>query len=293
MADPKSEATQMVSDFGARSSSSVWPHLSRVNVASGLAARVQKPDLIDQSNTWLCGVAAFVRSWAENDPVAYARFGVNLFEYGQGWIRRTTPAAGSPAATADRLITASAGLRRDPELPHHKNGPYMNPADWIVLATIRENLNLVFGYTAAEGIWHIKAWNFPGDVIGGFKAAGYTTITDQTHVRGADLHNGIVAGEYASTGWQVVLNIHSNMIGGAVGVQGKLPLPIFPIRAPNHFVRLVSAVLRHPNGEHLWPFNVWNYGKEQAVPESPTADGKGLLIKSFEANYYGFVAAKY
>jgi hypothetical protein len=300
MADPKSDALDVVSDFGNRSSGSVWPNLSRFDVATGLAERVQQPDKIDQKDTWLCGVAAFVRSWAENDPVAYARFGVSMFENGEGWIRRTERPSGlAPKATADRLVRASMDLRRDPNLPRSSSGALMNPADWIVLAPIRENLNLVFGYTAGEGIMHIKAWNFPWEVINCLKAAGYTTITDQTHPSGADLHNAIVASEYVSKGWQVILNIHYNMLGANAGVQGRDtfaigPINLLPIRAPNHFVRLVTEIRRHPaNGEFLAPFTVWNYGNNQPVPFPENPDGKGLWIKAFEANYYGFVAAKY
>src|SRR5438270_8745429 len=76
----RDDALNLVTQFEARSDSSIWIHIARSGVATDLRSRVGNPNLIDSSLVNLCGPAAFFRNLAIDDPVAYVRAGISLYE---------------------------------------------------------------------------------------------------------------------------------------------------------------------------------------------------------------------
>ena len=140
-----------------------WRWLSRQEIADQLDERIDNPSKINQGNTNLCGMAAFVRHWAADDPVAYVQFAINLHEKG---------AARLGNGAVQRNISPSPILRAD----HPPSAPQ---ADWLVLASIRDNFNewLPYRSTNAKEISstdeQLAATNFAEDVRLGLVTAGY------------------------------------------------------------------------------------------------------------------------
>src|SRR5215217_8218539 len=152
--DPRIQAQQLIAAFKARGAQSsrsniycakdgIWLHVCRNKVADGLQDRVLNPNLIAQTTTNMCGIAAFVRQWAEDDPVGYAWLGITLYENGTGRIGRGN--------LTGKEVFPSYDLKNSPLPQYQSNGHWfeMNHADWIVLASIREAFNGLFTrYTA-------------------------------------------------------------------------------------------------------------------------------------------------
>jgi len=161
-------ARQIVAQFRARGAQptdanscvkgGTWLHLCRNKVADGLHDRVFAPHHLNQFNTNICGVAAFVRQWIKDDPIGFVWLGISLFENGHGVLGR--------GKYHGKEIKPSAELRNStiPNSPIKDKPGFaieMNHGDWIVMASIREAFNGVFNYSADEGPFAIKAWNFP------------------------------------------------------------------------------------------------------------------------------------
>ena len=76
------DAKDLVNNFAARTGTGVWLHIDRADLAQGLRARIDNPDLINQGQASLCGPADFFHDLAIDDPVTYARAAIELYETG-------------------------------------------------------------------------------------------------------------------------------------------------------------------------------------------------------------------
>src|SRR5262245_7636996 len=218
--DPKAHALKLIAEFKARGAQAtgtntcakdgIWLNICRNKVADGLETRIYFPDKLNQMSTNICGVAAFVRQWIKDDPVGFAWLGISLYEKAHGYIGR--------GKFHGKEIMPSKELRNSP-IPYQtiENKPgfgiEMNHADWIVMASIREAWNTGFEYSAGEGIFAIRAWNFPSEVVATFKAAGYVNVVEDTAVlenKGVD--NLIEASRKFQNKWRVVLLINARML---------------------------------------------------------------------------------
>lgn len=291
--DPKAHALRLIAEFKARGAQAtqankcakdgIWLNICRNKVADGLENRIYFPNNINQMNTNICGVASFVRQWIKDDPVGFAWLGISLYENGCGYIGR--------GKYHGKDIRPSKELKNSPvpatPLENHPGyGVEMNHADWIVMASIREAFNSVFDYSADEGIFAIKAWNFPSEVVATFKAAGYVNVvndTDWAEAKGWD--NLVEASNKFQNNWRVVLLINSRMLS-----DDKLGTEAF-IATSDHWVGLQSAINVTLVGSEyrVSPFKVFTWGKEKKVPEKLANVPLELLLK----NYYGYIAAKY
>jgi hypothetical protein len=289
--DPKAHALKLISEFKARgpqatkasdcSKGNIWLNLCRNKVADGLENRIYFPNNLSQLNTNVCGVAAFVRQWIKDDPVGYAWLGISLFENGNGYVGR--------GKYHGKDLRPSKELKSS-RVPERKNKDNtiteMNHADWIVMASIREAFNDVFDYSANEGIFAIRAWNFPSEVVATFKAAGYSNIVDDTDWGNTQ---GIVSLQEASRKfqdkWRVVLLINTRMLDDAkLDTQAAFP-------TSDHWIGLQSAIPVTLAGSEyrVSKFKVFTWGKERMVPEKLTS----VSLEAFLKNYYGYIAAKY
>ena len=291
--DPKAHALKLIAEFKARGAQAtatnncakdgIWLNVCRNKVADGLENRIYFPDKLNQMSTNICGVAAFVRQWIKDDPIGFAWLGISLYEKAHGYLGR--------GKYHGKEIMPSKELRNS-TIPYQtiENKPgfgiEMNHADWIVMASIREAFNDVFSYSADEGPFAIKAWNFPSEVVATFKAAGYVNVVDDTAVlenKGWD--SLIEASRKYQNKWRVVLLINARMLDdNKIDTQAVIP-------TSDHWVGLQSAIPVTLAGSEyrVSQFKVFTWGKEKKVPEGSPSVSLEALLK----NYYGYIAAKY
>ena len=280
--DPRITAQKLVDQFKARGGGDgIWLNVKRDQLADGLHDRVLMPHHINQNQTNVCPIASFVYEWIQDDPVGYAQLGISLFETGEGRIGR--------GRMIGKVIKPSNDLKRsripfvDPKSVIKKE---MNHADWLILASVRESLNVALPYTADnEGklFGFIGGVNYNGDVAQAFKLAGYTNIVDKTHLAGAGYENLMEASDKLELGYRVVLYIESRILKDAEMDDSS--------KGGKHAVVLKSPILVNVIGsdQGVFPFKVYTWGEIKQVPQNlPTVPLKTLL-----KNYYGFVAAKY
>ena len=310
----KSWALELIDRFSDRTSGDgIWMNLRRRDVAEGLRARVDNPDEIDQLSTNTCGVASFVRNWAIDDPVGYAWLGIQLYETGRGRID-------NPRSKSVKIISSHEALRKHP-LPHDSQGRPMNPADWIILASVRHSFNSVMQYPDPVFGEAISAINFPGDVVGMFRAAGYQKIVDGTNwLSSRGYENATKAGELCDAGWRVVFLINSRLLDDAGASSTAL------ITSSDHWVVLVnpeklpsspsssssgsyftdadelSSAMGAVDINYFWRrnapvevdrigvrFRCYTWGSVRRVPQN----GGYFPWRVFQQHYFGYVAALY
>jgi hypothetical protein len=278
--DANAWAHELINQFASRVGESVWLNVrDRGLVAAGLHARVDNPDTIDQGATNVCGIVGFMRNWAKDDPVDFAWLGIQLYETGRGRVGR--------GQFCGKVVAPS------PELKNHSVPQGMDPADWITLASTREAFNSVFKYPDPFIGETLSAINFPSDVVAGFKAAGYTHVTDRTSWnKSVGYDNANDASDKFLQDYRVVLLINARLLNDDTArTQAVVP-------TSDHWVGLCSEI-----GMNLWwhrdapveadrvgvRLKVNSWGKPVSVPNN----GDYLPLKTFVNHYYGFVAAKF
>jgi hypothetical protein len=295
--DPKTHALRLIKEFKARGAQpsptnpcakdGIWLNVCRNKVADGLENRIYFPNNLNQLSTNICGVAAFVRQWIIDDPVGFAWLGISLYETGCGYLGRGKY-HGKVIRPSKELLNSTipnTPIKNRPGILLEKSLE-MNHADWIVMASIREEFNSIFDYSADEGIFAIKAWNFPSEVIATFKAAGYVNVVDDTSwSKTKGWENLIEASNKFQNKWRVVLLINARMLDDkTINTQAF-------IDTSDHWVGLQSAIhLTLVGSEHrIAQFKVFTWGKEKKVPAASSDVPLNALLK----NYYGYIAAKY
>jgi hypothetical protein len=271
---PVLRAQQAVDAFARRAGASTyWRYLNRLAVARDVRTRLENPNSFAQGNTFLCGIATFVRVWATDNPVGYAQLAIDLFEKGKGQIVGHARYGGKDIAPSDALLASPVG-----------GG--VPDGDWIVLASIREAFNSVFDYGADEGIFRIKAWNMPSDVGREFRAAGYTNIVEKAGLTKGGIQSLEEASDLYDDGWRVILLVHSDIISSPVPLTGGRFL-----RTSNHWIGLNSAIDINRFGPEwtIKPFDVYSWNGPYKVPKW----GKPVPMGVFNQYYFGYVAGLY
>jgi hypothetical protein len=262
-------ARRIIADFRT-GSRRAFIHLDRAKVADGLDARLADPNSFNQGGTWLCGIATFVRVWAFDHPVEYVKLATDLFEKGEGRLEGHVKYAAKPIKPTDALKACPPR-------------PDMQQADWIVLASIREAFNDVFNYTDNEGIFRIKAWNFPSDVEREFRAGGYTRVINKANgLRSAGYDNLMEAVDLYDKDWRVILLINSRLLNQTdIGGAGL-------INHSNHWIGLDSDVTVITFGDKpmVQPFDVYSWNGPYKIPRW----NKPIPLTTFNDSYFGFVA---
>jgi hypothetical protein len=267
------QALALIQDFQKRSGSGEFKELDRAKVAAGVAARLRNPDSFNQGGTWLCGIATVVRTWAFDHPVEYAQFAIDLFEKGAGKMQ-------GHSRYSAKSVQPSAALKASPPAAGVDQG------DWIVLASVREAFNDVFDYTADEGIFRIKAWNFPSDVEREFKALGYTRIISKaTPFKSAGYDRLMEASELYERDWRVILLINSRLLDKKDIGQNAV------INHSDHWIGLNSPItVSLFNGQQqVFPFQVYSWNGLYKVPRWD----RPVALRTVLDSYFGFVAGQY
>jgi hypothetical protein len=278
--DPRITAQQMVAQFKARSGNGFWLNVDRAKLADGLQNRIVTPHIIAQNKTSLCAIASFVYEWIQDDPIGYAQLGISLFETGAGRIGRSAmsgkPIKPSPDLRNSRIPYVDSNSAQKQE---------MNHADWVILTSIRESLNLVLNYTADnEGLLFGKlgSVNYNGDVAESFRIAGYTKVVEKLD-RDAGYDNLMEASDKFELGYRVVIYIESRLLyDNNINDASK---------GTNHAVALKSPILVNIVGteQAVFPFKIFTWGRIQQVPSGLP----GIPLRTLLKNYHGFIAAKY
>jgi hypothetical protein len=73
-------AKSFVDDWANKTDKSEWKNIDRADLAQGLKDRVDFPDLVSSDGVNLCGPAAYFRNLAEDKPIAYVNFGMQLYD---------------------------------------------------------------------------------------------------------------------------------------------------------------------------------------------------------------------
>jgi hypothetical protein len=277
--------------------SGMWQNLRREDVAAGLKSRVDSPDLINQGNTYLCGMAAVAHEIAKSDPVHYAWMGLCLFMMGRARLSRASSEELKPGVETRRSaipnVYVKGGMRP------------MNHADWLVLASMRDSLNTILNYSKSEAGFlgniplighffkelHPAGWNTTGDVIKALKLAGWGTVVDRVTgpVRTAGAQNAEDAADYRERGYSVILLINSRLL------RDERAVTTAAVGTSDHWVGLVAGIelnrfWRSGGSSELdrWGARarIWNYGTTVDIPNK----GGYHSLRTFLQHYYGFVA---
>ena len=257
MSTTTSAALLEVDQFERRSSGTSWTQIRKRDLIDGLKSRLKDPDEISTRVVNLCGPGAFFRCLAEDDPVAYVKAVISLYETNSARLGTRTFKAGRDLQTA---LVASG----------------MDAVDWILLASLRDDENLVLDYDNAGGT--LSGLTMPAGLAKWFGNAKYSAVINETNVFFTkNLAHVQRAGSLHAGGNRVCLLINSQMLAAAT--QGNRSM------IPNHWVVLMSGV--SVDAAKNLSLKVQTWGVVKSVP------GVGTLSASlFCRNYYGFVAAR-
>jgi hypothetical protein len=255
---PRDEARALVAAFAVRAGGGVFAHVQRGDVARGLSARLDQPSLISQEQSSLCGPAALVFNLATHDPLAYARYVVDLYERGTADVRRLHVKAGGDLRAYD---------------PTGK----IDPADWIALASLRDSENFFFDYQSVDD--EFAGITLPSDLESWFKKIGYRQVVNDTNlISDKDEANIREANRLYKDDYWVCLFINDKLLSAKTQNSGSM--------TASHWVVLTSEVALS-GGTIAFDVFTWGDGHRH-VPESGT-----LTVGHFKDDYYGYVAAKY
>lgn len=242
-----------------------FTHINPDHLSHQLKARVHDPDVIAQQGSSWCGPAAFLRSFARDDPAAYAHLIVDLVLFGRAVFR------GGPHS--------AVALHPHPDIMTYSfSRTKIQDADWVGLATLRDQLrqkNTTVGKLFQEG-------TYPSDIMRYYKEFGYSDVSDWTSQRSLGAESAHSANHFLKHHYRVTLSIHDNMlIPEMMRKNGG---------RHNHWVDLIGPFEWHGPSDPHHPktpisLKVFSWGKEY--------HRHGITAHECYQNYYGFVCAKY
>jgi hypothetical protein len=236
-----------------------FAHIDKGEFVAQLRERINHPKLINQGQTDFCGPAAALHALAKEDPVAYAKLGLDLYVTGKATVRGWTVEAGN-------LI--EQGLPKDKGI---------KCCDWVMMASVRKNV----GFGALTSVTNLVSGTLPFEIASSLKGLGYGDVMNRTSaisISKVDEQNLQEASALWRKGYRVILCVNDNMFKKPADAPWK----------PNHFCTLKSEVLISDTKIFC---RVWQWGIDH---KEPTADPSGAFVnlprKEFMQNYFGFVA---
>jgi len=255
------DAIQVIEQFEQRNGTSPWK-LTRGEVASGLKELVQNPTLVNQGNLNLCGPAATFVLWSRRDPLAFAQYGIELFEQGESRIGNISVKPGSDLLNQDYSAVRS---RMKPVCPQ---------AEWMMMSALRDSENTALDFEGtpeedAEGI------TTPGEIAKWLIATGcYSSVVDEGNfVANAELNHA--AKLQLSDQQDVVMLINANILPRAQ----RTPFDLIAQFFPNHYIVLNSAI-KFPDSKVVLDHWTWGGVELEEVDKA-----------NFDDNYYGAIIA--
>jgi hypothetical protein len=187
-------AAEMVCDFLERSGASKFPNLDRDEVGVGMLMRITNPGLVSQDKGSLCGPAALLFGVLSDAPIAFARYGIDLFEKGKAKIYKLE-------------IEPSKDCR------NYRPPASMAHVDWLTMASLRDSENYFLDYdTVAKEFAGIT---LPKELARWFRNAGFSDIRyDFNAVANKGMDTVEDANQLFDEGYRVCLFIGANMVKG-------------------------------------------------------------------------------
>ena len=268
----KDTAKTLVTEFNFNQTIvSQWPQIAKLDLASGLLARIENPNNINQSGTPLCGPASLVRALATSNPDAYAQAAIDLYSKGSAQINTLKLSPGTS------LKQASVPANTD-------------PADWIMLSSVRDSSNWFMSPSGWFGS-NLAGITVPSTIEKWFKEAGFTNVINDTSLAGGDIPSvksmrAQRASQKFKDGYYVCMLVDSDVLKSAT--QNDI-ISMYP----DHWVVLNSTITNAGtmNYSDLASFKIYTWGTgDRQVPETPP--GTALTHDKFLNKFYGFVAAK-
>jgi hypothetical protein len=273
MGDGKQAAKELVVEFRARTAQAAFVNVSRQELASGLALRIDNPLLINQGSANLCGPASFVYTLDRSDPLAYTNFVIDLYERGR-------------AEIGEFVVEPSEDLKKY-QLPKNTDGTgfIVHPADWVPMASIRNSKGSVVFWDSYDDVKDAASGiTMPSNLTDWLEEVGYSTVIDKTSVIGLsrDAAESRLRDAVAKLGenYKVFLLIKASLLGGDTKKKKKSGGTF-----PNHWVVLEFGSVTDVSVS----LEVYSWGGRMKVPPA----GSGWTVDDVLARYYGYVAAKY
>ncbi len=238
---------------------------NREEVINGINQRVAQPSLIDQNGTNLCGIAVIGFLFAQQQPEVYRKAVIDLYESGKARVNNFE-------------IRANPSLyemsKTHPHYPIDVDRIVMNPADYILLTSIKHSQNIVIPYTFGI-IEALSAVTAPSTIkklmIRMLSFSEVITNTSLLFSKGGIKELYELERQFQQ-GRKIVMMINSRMLykkafGGTV---------------PSHFVVYLGGLKIIKEGTTA-QFKVYNWGKIVWVTVS---------AEVFKANYFGVISGK-
>jgi hypothetical protein len=266
LSESQTQALALVSDFRTHQLSA-FSNLSRSDVADGLEVRIKDAKEVSSANSSLCGAAYMTFELAQNDPAAYAKAAIGLYDNGRATIKSLT-------------VTPSKTFR-DGKLPSGNAA-----ADWLMLGSLRDSENWLFTYKESGHWWDdLKAIQMPHTVADWMRKFGYTDIKNETNVVFCkDWDNVVEANKLFDMGYKVSLFINAQMLYTSSQEDSST--------LPDHWVGMASKATSsaiHADPAAKLSLMVFSWAKIRDVSED---SNKKMHPKVFLRNYYGYVAGK-
>lgn len=244
----------------------VWPHLDKGAIVDEMRVRLQNPFKVNQGQQPFCGPAAILFELIRKFPQRYVALCQSLYETG-GFQAQTRY-----IQTSEALRQASQGNLR------------MGPADWMVLATLRESENFLFPVepNAPEIVRNLagmtKSWEMQGWVR---EILGYPRVDY--------FHTYVLRDLTALNKSQAVLD-QGGVALGLITAEDLLGQDKSRVTVPDHWVAIVGNVTiqkgtfgRHDSG-HV-SFDVFTWAKRVTI-----AANEGVFEDAFWGVVLGYDA---
>ena len=168
------------------------------------------PDKLDQTGNGLCGEAAFFNIWLWEDPLAVARFGVQLYNGGavavgtEEWVR---PRPSLLAQNFDNVVTQIGRPNARAAI-----------AEWMMMSALRDANNYIFSYDGVPSDnW--GAGSTDGEVSRWLRATNlFSSVTAKTG--GSEEHNFAHASQLIPGSDAIMVSCDSHMLGNDLGAGG-------------------------------------------------------------------------
>jgi hypothetical protein len=255
----KADALRLVTDFRNRTSNAQFL-VGKDAFATDLERLINNPATVDQKDLFLCGPAAFLRVWVQNDPVGFAKYGIQLFEEGRGYI-------------GSKKIAPGSALRQTTWDP-----AWADAGEWITMSSLRDVENAVTDYTGKPGE-EFDGATTAGEIVEWLEATGlYEMVSNKTSVLSTE-DIAYAKAVKPSARVDVILSVNANLLRGTK----SKPDHWFLGETANHYIVLLKPVLFVGNDVVL---ECWSWAedlvgaKKVTVPKSKFAD-----------NFYGWIQA--
>jgi hypothetical protein len=273
------EATAMINRFSAQTQPGKWhASLDRKAVAKRLMELINDPNILDQTANGLCGEAAFFNVWLWEDPLAVARFGVQLYNGGAAavgtevWVRPSQSLLGQ---NFDNVVTQI-------------NQPNARAAiaEWMMMSALRDANNYVFSY---EGVpsdeWGVGSTEL--EVARWLRATNlFSSVEANTGRR--DEHNFANASKLIPGNDVILVLCDAHMLGNTMATGGI---------SANHWFVLKSAIIELSGAVD---FSFWCWGEPTQWVNDRRADSAkvgtplpgDLSRTQFTDEYFGYIIAE-